>query len=141
MKGSRELGWNGRVIRRYNPSASHASVSTTERVLMSNVRQRGGLDTTSVSTSSTTEASSASASRKVRKVLNVVRPRKLCTRFGREIGREKKHRVITRTAGRSDAHDSRMQGSAKSKGLREDGQSRILGSRPGQYIPGEKKNL
>ena len=92
---------------------------------MSNVRQSGGLDPTSISTStssSATEASSASASCKVRKVLNVVRPRKLCTHFGRDIGRENKHRVNTRMAGSSEAHDSRMQGSAKSNGLGE-GQS------------------
>ena len=53
----------------------------------------------------------------------MVRPRKLCTRFGREIGREHKHRINTRMAGRSEAHDSRMQGSAKSNGLGEEGQS------------------
>jgi hypothetical protein len=52
-----------------------------------------------------------------------VRPRKLCTRRGSEIGREKMHSINTIMAGRREAHDSRMQGSAKSNGLGLDGQS------------------
>jgi hypothetical protein len=66
----------------------------------------------------------------------VVRPRKLCTRFGREIGRENKHRMNTRMAGRSEAHDSRMQGSAKLNGLGEEGQSIVSWSCDDADSPG-----
>ena len=71
------------------------------------------------------EASSASASGKEIKVLKAVKPRILCTRCGSEIGRENIHRKNTRRAGNREAHDSRMQGSAKSNGLWDDGQKNM----------------
>ena len=53
----------------------------------------------------------------------MVKPKNPRRRCGSEMGRERKQRTNTRMAGKIEAHDSRIHGSAKSNGLGDNGQS------------------